>query len=54
MASAGTHPQLHPLVEESPVVELTQQSGGGDAERGGGLPTTPTRHITEEVIPELS
>lgn len=49
-----THLQLNPLVEESPVVELTQQTGGSDTESGGGLLTPPTRHIAEEVIPEFS
>lgn len=54
MTQAQTHPELDPLVEESPVVKLAQQAGGGDAEGGGGLSTPPTRHVAEKVIPELS
>lgn len=49
-----THPELHPLVQHSFVVELTEQSRGSDAEGAVRLPALSTGHIAKEVIAQLS
>lgn len=40
-----THPQVHPLVQHSLAVKLTQETGGRYAEGGVRLGAPPTSHI---------
>ncbi len=49
-----THPELHPLVQHSFVVEFTEQPRWSDAEGAVRLPALSTGHIAKEVIPQLS
>lgn len=50
----STHPKLYPFIQQSLVIEFTQQAWGGDAESAAGLPALATSHITEEVVPKLT
>lgn len=45
-----THPEFHPLVQESLLVELAQQPRLRDDENASRRLAMPTRHITEEVV----
>lgn len=49
-----TYPKLHPLIQQTAIVEFAQQAGGGDAEGGGGMAPAATRHVAEEVVPQFS
>lgn len=53
-AYAGTHLEVHPLVQRPPAVEFTQKARGSDAEGGVGCRAPSTGHIAEEVVPQLS
>ena len=44
-------PQLHPLVEQPPVVELAEQPRLGDGVRAVPHLAAPARHVAEVVVP---
>ena len=44
-------PELHPLVEQPPVVELAEQPRLGDGVRAVAHLAAPARHVAEVVVP---